>query len=89
MNTSIVEQLYEVVDIIDNKKYESLIQLYRGSISPSNLKNKISDDLYTKYCTELDCVNYESYLGDGTYEDSVANDYKEAVTMIIEYLKNN
>ena len=73
-------------NIVDNSNELSLIQLYRSSLSPIYIKEIVPIKIYNKYKTELECVNYESFLGDGSYDDVVKLDYITAVKEVIKYL---
>lgn len=85
---SLIEELTTISDVIDNNNYSHMIMLYRMTVSKERLKDKISNDLYISYVTELECVYNESIFGDGSYDELVANDYNKTVKEIIEYLKN-
>lgn len=72
--------------IINNSNKLNLFELYRISISPNYIKEIVPMKIYNNYLNELNCVNYESFLGDGLYDEDIKNDYIFAIKEILKYL---
>lgn len=86
-STAVIERL-TVICGDDYAKNSSLNELYRDILNEYKfIHDNISNELYMSLHTELQCVYYESRLGDGDYDDMVFNDCILVLKEIIEELQ--
>jgi|LakMenEpi03Aug12_release.lakeMendotaPanAssembly.Ray.scaffolds.fasta_scaffold3129749_1 hypothetical protein len=86
-STAVIERL-TVICGDDYAKTSSLNELYRDVMNEYNfIHDNSSNELYMSLHTELQCVYYESRLGDGDCDDMVFNDCIIILKKIIKELQ--
>jgi hypothetical protein len=90
MSSITLTKLNELSELCDNAENIYMATLYRKlSCYSKFIKENISSELYDEYSTEMDCLNYESFLGDGRYSHLVLKDCIDIIRKIIKIIKNN
>jgi len=86
-STAVIERL-SVICGDDYAKKSSLDELYRDVLNEYKfIHDNSSNELYMSLHTELQCVYYESRLGDCDYDDMVFNDCIMVLKKIIKELQ--
>lgn len=86
-SASIIARLKYICDDEYAEK-TSLSTLYTDVIQYKDyMSEKLSPELYKYLCSELDCVYYESRLGESMYTEDVFSDLTDALKDIIEFLE--
>lgn len=84
MSSTTITKLKELTELCDNANNIYMATLYRNlSCYSEFIKENISSELYDEYSTEMDCLNYESFLGDGQYSHLVLKDCIDIIRKII------
>lgn len=90
MSSITLTKLNELSELCDNAENIYMATLYRKlSCYSKFIKENISSELYNEYLTEIDCLNYESFLGDGQHPHLVLKDCIDIIRKIILIIKNN
>lgn len=84
MSSTTLTKLNELSKLCDNAENIHMVTLYRQlSCYSKFIKENISSELYNEYSTEMNCLNYESFLGDGQYSHLVLKDCIDIIRKII------
>jgi hypothetical protein len=90
MSSTTLTKLNELSELCDNAENIYMATLYRKlSCYSKFIKENISSELYDEYSKEMDCLNYESFLGDSQNSHLVLKDCIDIIRKIIKIIKEH